>query len=191
MQHKKAALLLWFILASASAWAGLDITAYAELQIVPNAKIDTNGNPVHAQSEVRLSPVDFPDQFVGLKANAIYRFTEQYEFRAGSYSGYNWWRNELAKLAGYVPKIETHLGKTEERFDVSAWKSKGGPFWELINFSDTEGVIGPVAAAKLYRDFLAFKGVAMRHADPTFRESYQEWEKAFALASKHGAIVFH
>ena len=171
--------------------AGLDITAYSGLQIVSNPKVDAEGDPIDTQNQVRLAPVEFPERFVGLRANAIYRFTGQYEFRAGSYSGYNWWRNELARLAGYPASVESRPGKVEKRFDVSAWKSKGGPFWELINFSDAEGVIGPVACAKLYRDFVAFKDKAMKHSNADFRESYLEWEKAFALAAKRGAVVFH
>lgn len=147
---------------------------------------------MYSNSEVLLSPVDFPERYKGLENDTVYHFEQQFDFRAGSYSGYNWWRNELAKLVGYSPiKVKNEDGSSETRYDASAWMAKSGPFWELINFSDAEGVIGPVASMKLYSDFLSYHKAAMAHGDKDFRDSYLEWEKAFSLASKHGAIVFH
>jgi hypothetical protein len=175
----------------AAALAGLDVTAYSELVEVPNAAVDKDGIPT-AKDMVRLSPVDYPERFKGLKPQAIYRFKKQFDFRAGSYSGYNWWRNELAKLAGYKPiEAKTVEGKTESRYDAAAWKAKSGPFWELINFSDAEGVIGPVVCKKLYADFVANHKAAMAHPSKDFQQSYLDWEKALELASKNGALEFH
>ena len=98
---------------------------------------------------------------------------------------------------------------------------------ELLNFSDAEGWIGPIASEKLYRDFVdnekqimdtVDKWVLMKgHPDYTpaflqrrqedqfssgtadytlddvswFRQKYQDWKKAFELASNNGAVIFH
>ncbi len=178
-------------LCPASAIAGLDVTAYSGLVEVPNADVDKDGVP-KAKDMVRLSPVDFPERFKDLKSGAIYRFKKQFDFRAGSYSGYNRWRNELAKLAGYHPiDAKTVDGKTESRYDAAAWKAKSGPFLELINFSDAEGVIGPIACEKLYADFVAHHKAAMAHSSKDFQESYLDWEKALELGSRNGALEFH
>ncbi len=188
---RRLVIVFLIALCPAAALAGLDVTAYSGLVEVPNAAVDEDGLP-KAKDMVRLSPVDFPDRFKDLKPRAIYRFEKQFEFRAGSYSGYGWWRNELAKLAGYRPTdAKTVEGKMESRYDAAAWKAKSGPFWELINFSDAEGVIGPVACKKLYSDFVAYHKAAMAHPSKDFRESYADWEKALELASKNGALEFH
>jgi hypothetical protein len=171
------------IVGSRPALAGLDVSAYSKLVEVEHPVLDADGFPKDAEHEIRLSPVDFPERFEGLKADAVYRFGESFDFRAGSYTGYNWWRNELAKLAGYPAP--------DKRYDASAWNAKSGAFWELINFSDAEGVLGPVVCKKLYADFVSFHKAAMRHPNRDFVESYEAWERAFKLAAEHGAIVFH
>jgi len=70
------------------------------------------------------------------------------EFRAGSYSGYNKWRDELARRALDLPAAT--VWEDPSRF-VEA------PFFELINFSDCEGTIGPDAASDLATDFGALR----------------------------------
>lgn len=169
------------------AMAGLDITAYDRLTLV-DAKAASSTEPSHV---VVLGKVDFPERFEGLKDGATYRFDQSFDFRAGSYSGYGRWRNELAKLAGNPQTPFTFTGKTELRYDATVWDRKSGPFWELIDFSDAEGVIGPVACKRVYQDFLRFDGAAARHPDAGFRESYADWKKAFAMCANGGAIVFH
>ncbi|MBV8659352.1 MAG: hypothetical protein JO142_16135 [Burkholderiales bacterium] len=171
--------------------AGLDVTAYSGLRKVEHAKLNRDGLPV-AKNQVKLSPIDFPERFANLQAGAVYQFDRQVDFEAGSYSGFNIWRNELAKLGGYrAIKAKTAENKTEIRYDAAAWQSKSGPFWELINFSDAEGVIGPVACKKLYADFVAFHSAAMADPMPGFKESYQDWENALKMASNNGALEFH
>jgi len=99
--------------------------------------------------------------------------------------------NELAKLAGNPPSPYTRDGKTEPRYDATVWKRKSGPFWELIAFSDAEGVIGPVVCKRVHADFVRFAAAAARHPDPGFRASYEDWKTAFAMCAQGGAIVFH
>ena len=66
--------------------------------------------------------------------------------------------NELATLAGYAGADD-------------AWERTDGPFWELINFSDCEGVIGPKTSAKLAGDFAAFQEKADAHHGQWFGRS--------------------
>jgi hypothetical protein len=139
-----------------------------------------------------LSPVEFPERFSGLIPNGVYRFETAFDFRAGSYSGYNYWRNELAKLAGNKQtKYKSFNGQIELRYDATVWESKAGPFWELIDFSDAEGVIGPVVCKRVHKDFLEFQVAASMHPDAYFRESYKDWMTAFSMCANDGAIVFH
>lgn len=173
------------------ALAGLDVIAYSHLVRVQHPRVDRDGEPLDQEAQVRLEPVNFPERFRGLEAGAIYRFASQFEFGAGPYSDYNRWRNDLAEIAGYeAVEVMRPNGESERRYDEGAWSEKAGPFWELINFSDSEGVLGPVVSRKLHLDFVAFRKRAMVHPSPEFREQYKNWQKAFALAAQHGAVKF-
>ncbi|WP_155420373.1 hypothetical protein [Burkholderia cepacia] len=172
------------------AYAGLDVTAYSGLKRVEFPTLSSDGEP-QGKNQVILSPVDFPERFRGLESGKVYQFDSSFDFRAGSYSGYNAWRNELAKLAGYQPSASTRNNVVESRYDETVWKLDHGPFWELINFSDAEGVIGPEVCRKVYRDFVQYRDQAAKVPDAYFYESYGDWMKAFEMCADNGAIVFH
>lgn len=116
-------------------------------------------------------------------------------FSAGPYSAYNRWREELAKMAGYPPKPLETYGRVERRHDAGAWAATEGPFWELISFSDCEGVIGPITSAKLAKDFAAFdetaKAIPPGIGRTSFYEMYQRFRTAFEAAADTGAVKFH
>lgn len=168
---------------------GLDITAYRQIQKVDKStiEIDEDGYPEDYDNYHLFHVVDcYADRASEVEAEAIYTSTETYGFRAGSYSGYNSWRNELAKLAGY-PEIKG-------RFDEGAWQEESGPFWDLINFSDCDGVIGTAACKNLLADFLAFDAQAKVHAGPHneyFYEVYKEFTHGLTLAADNGVLDFH
>jgi hypothetical protein len=185
-----ATIALALSLCPLAATAGLEVSAYEGLTKVENPKLDRDGEPVNSKSEVRLFSAGFPQRFLGLEQNAVYEYRRKREFLVGSHTWYGWWRNELAKLAGYRPTPVVSGGKTEERYDETVWKLSSGPFYELIDFSDAEGALGPVVCAKLHKDFVEFKTKAMRHPDKEFRDMYTQFERAFRLASKNGAVVF-
>lgn len=75
------------------------------------------------------------------------------------------------------------------RHDATCWQGATGPFSELINFSDCEGVIGPKTAAKLARDFAAFEAQAEAWGDD-FYDQYLNWEEVFLMAADGGAVAF-
>jgi hypothetical protein len=133
---------------------GLDITYYLGLQEV-DAVFNADGEPIDPQTRKPLGfdyyqPIPNPhyERDEGL-VGKIYRFDETDGFRAGSYGGYNQWRDELAKLAGYPP----HPREKHSLHQSSACEVQSGPFWELLTFSDCEGTIGPKIATKLAKDF--------------------------------------
>lgn len=168
---------------------GLDIVAYRELVAVPNAPMK-DGQPVHddahfllAERLVHYTEAEFPGRTAGLVPPGIYAWADRMRFRAGSYGGYNDWRNDLARLAGY-PAAD----KCDHRlvFAESAWRASSGPFWELINFSDCEGVIGPLVAAKLAADFREHEAKIAAAAG----EPYASFAAAFAMAADGGLVRF-
>lgn len=169
---------------------GLDITAYRQLKKVDESEIkrDEDGEidedafdyDTHHHLYVNSH---YPERAPEIQSDAVYTSAEDYGFRAGSYGGYNNWRNGLAELAGYDP--------IDDRHDKGAWETDGGPFWELINFSDCEGVIGSSVSKKLLADFLAFDAAAKTHRGEYFYEVYQEFTKGLTFAADDGALHFH
>jgi hypothetical protein len=107
-------------------------------------------------------------------------------FRAGSYSGYNKWREALALRALGLPAFT--VWNDPSRFVEL-------PFFELINFSDGQGTIGPDAASDLATDFSAQRAriAAQPLADPEeeawFMHVYDQFQEAFELAASGGGLV--
>ena len=78
----------------------------------------------------------------------------------------------------------------------AAWANgaQGRPFFELIHFSDCEGIIGPKISAKLAKDFADNQAKAdVYRVDEAswFREKYSDWRRAFEMAADNGAVEFH
>jgi hypothetical protein len=171
---------------------GLDISAYSKLVEAPDAERDEDGEIVDYDNirEFYDNP-DFPGRIEGIKPKTAYRIGDDGTgFRAGSYGGYNNWRNELAQMAGYeLTEYQSHHGKSEG-YDAGAWAAGSGPFFEHIQFSDCDGTIGPVVSAKLAKDY-ADHAAKAEQVGGRFWDLYQEWQQAFTLAADNGAVVFH
>jgi hypothetical protein len=164
---------------------GLDITAYKKLTpVVGELKRDEYGclpDQYWEPHALDWSNRTFPGSGNGLSENAVYKYDDCFGFRAGSYSGYGQWRDDLARFAGY--------GSAKECWD----KAANGPFYELINFADNEGVIGPIVAKKLAKDFAdnAERAKSFANDDTWWLEQYTKWQKAFEMAADDGAVDFH
>jgi hypothetical protein len=169
---------------------GLDITAYSKLKYV-GKHTDADG----CEDENHVSAfayAEFPASFRGIEVlatktsggcaflyggcYAITDATQEHDFRAGSYSGYNVWRSDLAR------QFNPQIGDARPDPDL--------PFYELIWFADDEGTIGPIAARTLLGDF---RSHADRYepAGDYFREKYADWTTACELAADGGLISFH
>lgn len=174
---------------------GLDISAHEKVTLIEAITLKQMQaknweHPLYDQDNMRFlwNEAEFSDRSDGL-VEGIYRTKgKRHNFRAGSYSGYNEWRRELAKLVGTT--------------DREVWAESDNPvvrktsFYELINFPDNEGFIGPKTSAKLFADFVEWTDKASKHlTGPSdrewFRDRFLDWQRAFELASKGGVVVFH
>lgn len=169
---------------------GLDITAYKNLKLtdIPaDEDLETDGN------YTMLYPEQSPDVVGDLTSDYFYEYEDSMGFNAGSYSGYNNWRNDLARLAGYpLEQYKGYFDIVSESHCVACWNGAKGPFSELINFSDCDGIIGTEVAKKLAKDFADFQEKANTFEAYNFwLEKYNYWRKAFEMASENGAVVFH
>lgn len=172
---------------------GLDITAYSRVTRVDDTtdvedyeqrfywdrEDSERFDFVHPQQ-------DYQDRMVPITPG-VYRIDgERMHVRAGSYSGYNAWREWLSILMiGVFPR--------------TVWQApalfQDKPFYELINFSDCEGVIGTEACKRLAAAFAEHQSkvdVSVSSEEQQwFREKYNQWRKAFEIAADNGYVDFH
>lgn len=161
---------------------GLDIVSWRNLVEAPEPA-EWDGAHIH----VTASP-HFPGRTDGL-ADGWYTGERGVEFKAGSYSGYGEWREWLARLAGYALAPHPQTGAASRA--AGAWAASGGPFWELIEFYDNEGEIGPIVSAKLARDFAEFDARAKAASlDGWQYERFCLWRRAFEWAAEGGCVEF-
>ncbi|WP_392603285.1 hypothetical protein [Stutzerimonas sp. CQPMC-PStu] len=139
-----------------------------------------------------LTPVEFTERFAGLTEGKVYRYESAFDFRAGSYSWYNYWRNELAKLAGneQTPYMSFN-GETELRYDATVWKTKKAHFGSLLISQMRKASSAPLHANEFTKTSFIIKSSHQKHPDEYFRTSYQDWMKAFSMCANNGAIVFY
>lgn len=159
---------------------GLDITAYRNLRKADEVILDEFGDLADYETQwkpggsMEWSESVWPGKGAPLEADTVYEWEESFDFRAGSYSGYNCWRDELQRFKG------------------------NEAFQELIDFADCEGVIGSILAAKLLEDFKSHYQEAIEYSKMVheaypdwFIDSYRRWMKAFEMAADGGAVDFH
>lgn len=181
---------------------GLDITAYRGLKKL-DVVFDFDGEPINPKTRESIDDYvkvyvngDFPGRAEGLEDRAIYSYEEAEACYSSGYGSYNVWRNALARMAGYpLTKYKTGFGGTNESHAAACWDPGGatGPFSELINFTDCDGTIGPVVAAKLLRDFEEWeeRAKALSDAPPYFFERYAGLLSGLRLAAAGGCLRFH
>lgn len=181
---------------------GLDISYYSNIKKVLD-KIDEEDDDYDEKVDNAYDISDFcvygeehfKYQLGELEIGAYYKGEYSMGFCAGSYGGYNFWRNQLSKLAGYSSDEEVwkEFGKLMRKYKLKKIEKQDisfPPFYELINFSDCEGTICSNVSKKLYEDFLKFDKKA-KNIDDYFYKKYKEWTNAFKIASDNGAVCFH
>jgi len=179
---------------------GLDISAYRKLTKL-DVLFNEDGEPVDPETRETLDDYlkvyanpDFPGRAEGLEDHACYSYADAEHVFSRSYGGYNRWRETLAKLAGYPMDERQMFGVREASHAAAAWNGKVksvAPFWELVNFADNEGTIGPVVAAKLLRDFIEFDERAKAITEGDFYEGYCDMRRGLEMAADGGALSFH
>lgn len=171
---------------------GLDITAYQQLSPAPAEWIGPDGEVIDERYDEVFrfygDNADFPGRGAGLEPGA-YLYEVADGFCPGPYSRYNRWREALAQMVGYPA---TNGRGDYHQHSAGAWAATAGPFWELINFSDCDGVIGPTVAAKLARDFQTWDAAAAERVDADdFYGMFTKFRRAFEMAAQGGAVRFH
>jgi len=164
---------------------GLDISVYTKIQKITDLKKIENGDYF---AHVTISNDEYDSSF-DIEEGYYDGIGVRHHFRAGSYSGYNLFRNTLSKSILGVPD-ETVWEKSEEY--------KGKPMYEIISFSDCEGCMGPAVCKKLHNDFVEnrekfvqyLKSVGGGSVDH-YCSIYDDFTKGFRMVSNEGILIFH
>jgi hypothetical protein len=157
-------------------------------------EVDEEGYPVDWKRYRKpyINP-DFPERAAGIVSDGIYSFGSSYRFRAGGYGSYSVWREALAELAGYPAEPEDETDDARSLHAAACWNGAVGPFSDLINFSDCQGVMGTEVCVKLARDFAEHEEAARAFSGERaseFLERYLDWKQAFELAAEGGMLEF-
>lgn len=169
---------------------GLDIEAYTNLELVQacDDRLDGFEGSNREYIFVKVWGVDR----LGGMTPGYYRSDDYYSFRAGSYGGYNDWRNHLCKLINGMEDKEMWAGwqDAEAAGEDPHTYLRGHPFAELICFSDCEGIIGTSVCAKLHKDFVEYHELVQQLSpDNRWFYKYEEWMHAFERASQNNGII--
>ena len=160
---------------------GLDISAYQRVTFVRERK---DGEHYDCNRETYL--YNMPEFSARCELpEGIYATSGDVDgFACGSYGRYGKWREALAALVGV---------STDDIWNGPEDIAKATPFYELINFADNEGTIGPAVSAKLAADFDKYAERAAGHRPdwPSWHETYEDFRKAFHLAANGGVVQFH
>jgi hypothetical protein len=163
---------------------GLDVYAYEIITVLPahdrNDECYEDESHVATRSDFEHSWGSIPHD--GKEGACVEVSGKEMHFRAGSYSGYGEWRDGLSQAAMGV-SASTVWGDREGH--------AGEPFYELIDFSDCDGVFGPEVCAKLAKDFQEHR----HDVRPSLEEQwmvplYDKWQEAFSLAAGRGMVKF-
>ena len=150
---------------------GLDITAYRNIKIVEGE-----------ESEYYFANSGFKQSNMTNIENKEIQidFDESFDFRAGSYSGYNIFRNELCLASNNIT--------AEQLWSLQDETLK---FYWLINFSDCEGYIGTSYCKILYDEFVKYEEEVKIKLDEYYHGKYDDFKEAFKVGASDGLVDFH
>lgn len=152
---------------------------------------------------------DFPGRASPLEDGGVYEVEDEGPSWRSSYSGYSVWRRSLADFAG--------VGDLQKFWNMCSRMEEDGagprvPFWQMLHFSDCEGVLGCDVVRELARDFEEHRDRARKWslewhlreggAEESFDEEYartggahfwrgyEKWRSMFVFASRDGYVKF-
>ncbi len=147
---------------------GLDITAYRDIFKINEGKVidKDDGFFVYINNNF-----DAHDDLTTGRYDSI---EDCFSFGVG-YNWYDQFRTQLSLLTG------VKRGRMK----------KGDKLFELIFFSDCEGVIGAKTSQKIYDDLVSIKDKATDTLHPNYLSFFRNLLIAFELARHDGCVVFN
>jgi len=160
---------------------GLDIKVLSDISPLPNATFDEknyvftdeHGNTYTDEEcwysdDLKDQDEAYPGRSLGIIGDQIYKYQASSWKKIGCYQYYSQW----------CDKLREHTKNLNTAFD------------ELLNFTDCEGVLGPVVCRKLKNDFKLYKKYIKIENDRYFWNTYNKFADAFKLAGRDGIVIF-
>ena len=159
---------------------GLDIRYYGHLEPCPTPPDEEN----YPDYMLKIyEQTEWPTHLTPLKPGWHSKggYHSEGRFRAGSYSGYSRWREQLSQaIHGVEPRTIW-----QERH----WENK--PFFGIIHFTDCDGVIGASMSGVLANEFKEHRHFFAAHVPDDYAlHIYDDFAHAFAVAARSGAVIF-
>jgi hypothetical protein len=155
---------------------------------------DKDGYPVNPSTREVLADLtyiqlyinsDFPKHGEGIDSGGVYGFESTIGFSMGY--GYLYrWREQLGKMIGYPAKPTDH----GDSYMEGAYQAGAGPFYELIWFTDNNGVINTAFCQKLLKDFEEWNERAKALGDEKFYSGYECFLAVFQKAADNGVVNY-
>lgn len=172
---------------------GLDISYYSSWEPYPEEVRDwDHAEEIEDTTGARLFKVyngaDFEARASDMPAGKFVTAKYVHGFRAGSYSGYNHWRQRFCLAANDIlPEVLWAMPEEEAQNYL---------FWEFIHFSDCEGVLGPACCQRLHEQMETHYEKIRKEFEEGPDAAWNlrlldEWRKAFRVAAGKGMIRFH
>lgn len=164
---------------------GLDISVYSKITRIPDESQEDGIFDV-SQEDYFGTRQDVEPGPYSISENSV-----RHSFRAGSYSGYNGWREDLSlSIHGVMPQV---IWDNPDQYT-------GKDFFEIINFSDCEGCFGPKISSKLYEDFVRNRDKFISIMEEKYTgsypvidyrtEVYNNFMKGFEISKDSGILIF-
>lgn len=175
---------------------GVDIRGYTNIRKI-EAVLDEDGEPLDPTTREPMQDAlklwvnpDYPERAADIADKGVYAYDECAGHASYGYGSYNFWRDHLAKLAGWPLGSYEQYGRSWDSHAASAWHADGGKLWELINFSDCEGTIGPAACTKIAAELREIAATDPQFPRPHDRAFFDEMVKIFEAVAGNGCVVF-
>ena len=185
---------------------GLDIRGYSKVKLIEGSddeaiecKYEWADGLSGGSWDVCTIPYlneDFPKHSEGL-VSGVYTYYSCEDGGRRSYSGWSNFREVLAKNVGYEPITPDEVPDdwdeyTKQSFLLRPYQSRvfnveEGTLFELINFSDCEGVINTTVCKKIYSDLQLVDHLELELRD---QELLYKLLEAFKLGSDEGFVTF-
>lgn len=166
---------------------GLDVTAYRKVKYGEVPRIDEEDE----EDELRVwKNPDFPERATDVPDKRKFEGEGIEDYISYPYSAHMKFRDQLARLWGHPP--EDFLAEWYQSDDIDHRASQHEPFWELIWFSDCEGVLGPSDCAALLEDFRSHRErfAVLNQGDPFALGRYDTWTKLVEAGADSGLVTF-
>lgn len=198
---------------------GLDITAYKGVKKLGEPIFDAYGDEIGVRSGkaklddgrevetfIDISDVDFtkpysnryfPTHIGDLDDSAVYSYDDAISPFSCGYGGYAYFKDELARIAGYPSGSHLGLSNFNDRpymatviYNYEIEKKERGLLSDLLYFADNEGSICNSYCQKILADLKVIehrkKELSERH-----QELFDNLLEIFSFASDDGFVDFH